>query len=207
VNEHLSTLLEDYPEMESGIADIERAFQAMSQCYRNSGKVLLCGNGGSAADCEHWSGELMKGFRKKRPLSEEWRKKLPPLLAGSLQQALPAIPLTGFLSLNTAFANDVSAELVFAQSVWALGRPGDILIGISTSGNAKNVCAAVQAANARQMLSIGLTGKQGGRLSELAGIVIRAPASEVHRVQQYHLPIYHCLCLMLEDEFFGRPKT
>ncbi|MBN2287856.1 MAG: SIS domain-containing protein [Candidatus Glassbacteria bacterium] len=175
----------------------------MSRCYRDGGKVLLCGNGGSAADCEHWSAELNKGFRKKRPLPEKWRKKLPPLLAGSLQQALPAIPLTVFAALNTAVANDISAELVFAQGVWALGAPGDILVGISTSGGARNVCAAVQAAEAKGLTTIGLTGGQGGRLGELASIVIRAPAGEVHHIQQYHLPIYHCLCLMLEDEFFA----
>lgn len=203
MNEHLRTFLDDYPELESCSREIEMAFQALSECYRNSGKVLLCGNGGSAADCEHWSAELMKSFRKERPLPEKWKKKLPRLLAENLQQALPAIPLTGFLSLNTAFANDVSAELVFAQSVWALGQPGDILIGISTSGAAKNVCAAIQTANAKEMITIGLTGEQGGLLADLAGIVIRAPATEVHRVQQYHLPIYHCLCLMLEEAFFS----
>ena len=119
------------------------------------------------------------------------------------RRGLYPVSLTGFLSLNTAVANDVSADVVFAQSVWALGQPGDILIGISTSGNAKNVCAAIQAADAKGMRTIGLTGEQGGSLSDLAEIVIRAPAAEVHRVQQYHLPIYHCLCLMLEDAFFG----
>jgi D-sedoheptulose 7-phosphate isomerase len=202
VNEHIRNLLNDFPEMESGSSEIESAFQAMCECYRNGGKMLLCGNGGSAADCEHWSGELLKGFRKARPLTDKWKKKLPPLLADSLQEGLPAIPLPAFMSLNTAVANDIAAELVFAQSVWALGKPGDILVGISTSGNAKNVCAAVQAAGVKQIVTIGLTGQEGGRLGELAGIVIRAPATEVHRVQQYHLPIYHCLCLMLEDEFF-----
>jgi D-sedoheptulose 7-phosphate isomerase len=203
MNGNLLELIEATPALEACAADIERAFIVLRDCFREGGKLLLCGNGGSAADCEHWSGELLKGFLKKRPLSPEWKEKLGEPLASGLQGALPAVPLTGFLSFSTAFANDVSPELVFAQGVWALGRPGDVLAGISTSGNSRNVCLAVRAAAALGMRTVALTGADGGKLAGLAEVCIRVPAQEVHLVQQYHLPVYHCLCRMLEDEFFS----
>jgi D-sedoheptulose 7-phosphate isomerase len=181
VKNHLQELVAGFPELERCKGDIERAFRAMAACFRAGGKMLLCGNGGSAADCEHWSAELGE----------------------KLQGALPAIPLPAFGSLNSAFANDVDPELAFAQGVWALGEQGDVLVAISTSGNAKNVLRAVEVARARGLVTVGLTGEGGGKLRRLAEICIRAPGREVHRIQQSHLPIYHCLCLMLEDEFFG----
>ena len=155
--------------------------------------MLLCGNGGSAADAEHWAGELLKGFVQKRPLNSVEKSGLPADLALKLQGALPAIPLTGFVSLGTAFANDVDPNLTFAQLVWGLGRPGDVLIGISTSGNARNVCMAMEAARVRGMLRIGLSGKTGGDLCSLCNVCIKAPATETYLIQEYHLPIYHCL--------------
>ena len=200
---HLQELVANYPELERCQSDIERAFKAMAACFRGGGKMLLCGNGGSAADCEHWSAELMKGFLSKRPLAEEWKKKLGADLGEKLQGALPAIPLPAFSSLSSAFANDVAPELVFAQGVWALGKQSDVLVAISTSGNARNVLRAVEVARARGLVTVGLTGEHGGKLRRLAEICIRAPGKDVHRIQQYHMPIYHCLCLMLEDEFFG----
>jgi D-sedoheptulose 7-phosphate isomerase len=203
VKNHLQELVAGFPELERCKGDIERAFRAMAACFRAGGKMLLCGNGGSAADCEHWSAELMKGFLKKRPLAQEWKEKLGAELGEKLQGALPAIPLPAFGSLNSAFANDVDPELAFAQGVWALGEQGDVLVAISTSGNAKNVLRAVEVARARGLVTVGLTGEGGGKLRRLAEICIRAPGREVHRIQQSHLPIYHCLCLMLEDEFFG----
>jgi D-sedoheptulose 7-phosphate isomerase len=203
MNRHLADLTDRFPALAGCVEDIERAFALLRDCYAGGGKVLVCGNGGSAADAEHWSGELLKGFVKKRPLPPEMRQKLSPSLAEGLQGALPTIPLTGFLSFRTAFANDVDPELVFAQLVWALGRPGDALVALSTSGGSANVCAAMEAASARQMTTVALTGEDGGRLSELADVCIRAPAGETHLVQEYHVPIYHCLSLMLEDELFA----
>jgi D-sedoheptulose 7-phosphate isomerase len=185
------------------LADVEAAFVMLRDCYRAGGKLLLCGNGGSASDAEHWAGELLKGFARLRPLSGDERAGLPVEMASKLQGALPAIPLTGFPSLATAFGNDVDPSLTYAQLVWGLGKPGDVLVGISTSGNARNVCAAMEVARVRGLHSIGLTGAGGGRLALLADLCLRVPAVETYRVQEYHLPIYHCLCLMLEDEFFG----
>lgn len=144
MNPHLINLLRRRPELDGCQDEISKIFLALSQCLRDGGKLLLCGNGGSASDAEHWAGELLKGFARKRGLAQNESAFLPGYLRDKLQGALPAIPLTGFPSLSTAFANDVDPQLVFAQLVWALGKPGDILIGISTSGNAVNVCAAMQ---------------------------------------------------------------
>jgi len=165
--------------------------------------VLVCGNGGSAADAEHWAGELLKGFTSNRPLPPDARKELSPRLAEGLQGALAMIPLTGFLSYRTAFANDVDADLVFAQLVWALGRPGDVLAALSTSGESINMCLAAEVAAAREMKVLVLTGETGGPLATLADVCIRVPARQTHLVQELHLPIYHCLSLMLEDELFA----
>ena len=203
MNRHLTDLIDRFPALAGCAEDIERAFVLLRDCYAGGAKVLVCGNGGSAADAEHWAGELLKGFVKKRPLAPEVRGKLSPKLAEGLQGALPTIPLTGFLSLRTAFANDVHPDLVFAQLVWGLGRPGDALVALSTSGGSVNVCAAMEAASARQMATVALTGQDGGRLGELADVCIRAPERETHLVQEHHVPIYHCLSLMLEDEFFA----
>ena len=166
---------------------------------------MLCGNGGSAADCEHWSGELLKSFESHRPLASGHR--LPEDIAKLLQQALPAIPLTGFASLRTAFLNDVDPHADFAQLVWGLGRPGDVLIGISTSGNAKNVCMAARTATAKGLKVLSLTGAKGGQLAGLADVAIKAPETRTCLVQEQHLPIYHTLCLMLEDACFPRPAA
>ncbi len=202
MNAHIDRLIERRPELDACRSDILRAFTVMCDCFREGGKLLLCGNGGSAADCEHWSGELLKGFVSRRPLSAEHRKLLPSHLSEKLQGGLPAIPLPSLTSAGTAFANDVSAEMSFAQLVWALGTPGDVLVGLSTSGNAQNVCLAAQVARARQMTAVGLTGRAGGRLAELAEITIKVPATETYEVQELHGSVYHCLCLMIEEELF-----
>ena len=182
--------------------DLAMAFVILRDCFRSGGKLLVCGNGGSAADSEHIVGELMKGFERRRPLSSSARANLPAVLADSLQDGLPAIPLTGFISLSTAFANDVKPEYVFAQMVWALGKPGDVLLGLTTSGNSANVIHAFAAARARSMKTVAFTGDSGGRIAPLADVALRAPSTRTCEVQEYHLPLYHCLCLMLEDEFF-----
>ena len=200
---HLTALVKRLPELDGCHASILDAYNALHDCFKSGGKILLCGNGGSAADADHWAGELLKGFGQKRPLSAEDKKDLPAYVGDHLQGALPAIPLTGFAALNSAFCNDVAADLVFAQLTSALGRPGDVLVALSTSGNARNVGFAVETARARGLRTLGLSGESGGRLRELCDICIRVPSSETYRVQEYHLPIYHCLSLMLEDAFFG----
>jgi len=203
MNLHLDQMLLRHPQLVACLSDIERAFVIMRDSFRDGGKLLLCGNGGSAADSDHWAGELLKGFARKRPLGLADIEKLPAALAQKLQGALPAIPLTGFNSLNTAFANDVDPQLTFAQLVWGLGKPGDVIVGLSTSGNAANVCAAMEAAKARGLTRIGLSGRSGGLLCRCCDLCIKVPADETYLVQELHLPIYHCISLMLEDEFFG----
>ena len=206
MNPHLQELIDRFPRLSVCSEDISRTFETMCTCYRADGKLLLCGNGGSAADAEHWSGEMLKGFKSLRPLDDGWKTKMPHDVAASLQGALRAIPLTGFLSASSAFANDVDAQYTFAQLVWALGDPEDVLVGISTSGNARNVCYAMDVAEAKGMETVALTGQDGGALAGKANVAIRVPETETLRVQELHLPVYHCLCLMLEDEFFGETR-
>ncbi len=203
VNKNIADLTASHPQLAVCTTDIQRAFELLCGCFSSGGKLLLCGNGGSAADCEHISGELLKGFVSRRPVEGPARAVLGEPLAAKLQGGLPAVPLTGFNAFSTAFGNDVDPEYAFAQLVWALGRPGDVLLGITTSGNSANVLHAARAARARGMTVLGLTGAGGGQLAGLAGVTIRVPETKVHLVQQLHLPVYHALCLMLEEEFFG----
>ncbi len=200
---HLAKLLKRLPELAACETSIAAAYTELHLCFKSGRKILLCGNGGSAADADHWAGELLKGFGQKRPLAAKERRKLTPYAARHLQGSLPAIPLTSFPALGTAFANDVKADLIYAQLTTALGRRGDVLVALSTSGNAANVCHAVQTARARGLRTIALTGASGGRLRGLCDVCIRVPARETYRAQEYHLPIYHVLSLMLEDAFFG----
>ena len=200
---HLTNLRQRRPELAGTVPSIMRAYAMLRQCFRADGKILLCGNGGSAADADHWAGELLKGFCKKRPLSRKQRSGLRPAIAAKLQGALPAIPLTSFPAASTAFGNDVDPDLAYAQLTSALGRRGDVLVAISTSGNAANVCAAAAVARAKGMKVIALTAATGGKLKGLSDVCICAPTKETYRAQEYHLPIYHCLSLMLEEEFFG----
>jgi D-sedoheptulose 7-phosphate isomerase len=182
--------------------EIMEVLNLLTDTFRAGGKILLCGNGGSAADCEHWAGELLKSFVKDRPLPAELASKLPADIAQNLEAALPAIPLTGFLSASTAFANDVAPQLIFAQLTLGLGKPGDVLIGISTSGNAVNVCQAARVAKALGIKTVALTGKTGGELAKLTDIAIRVPETETYKIQELHLAVYHWLCLAIEDELF-----
>ena len=200
---HLTNLLARRPELAGAVPSLQQAYTVLRLCFRSGGKVLLCGNGGSAADADHWAGELLKGFCKTRPLSRQQRGRLRPAIAAKLQGALPAIPLTSFPAASTAFGNDVDHDLAYAQLTSALGRRGDVLVGLSTSGNAANVCAAAEVARAKGLKVIGLTAASGGKLKGLSDVCICAPTQETYRAQEYHLPIYHCLSLMLEEEFFG----
>ncbi len=200
---HLTNLLQRRPELAGASQSILQAYEVLRKSFRSGGKVLLCGNGGSAADADHWAGELLKGFCQDRPLSKKERSGLRPAIAAKLQGALPAIPLTSFPAASTAFGNDVDPDLAYAQLTSALGRRGDVFVGLSTSGNAKNVCAAAEVARAKGLKVIALTGASGGKLKPLTDVCICAPTRETYRAQEYHLPIYHCLSLMLEEEFFG----
>lgn len=205
----LEELINRYPVLQECSESIENARIALISSYTNGGKLLLCGNGGSCADCEHITGELMKGFLKKRPLSKNKRfnmkKKYPeinPLYLEKLQDTLPAISLTDLTGLNTAFCNDVDPLMVYAQGVIGLGCEEDALMCISTSGNSGNVCAAAEVARACGLTVIGMTGKTGGKLKDIADISICVPELETYKVQELHLPVYHYLCAALEEQFF-----
>ncbi len=205
----LDELVGRHPVLAACRADIEAAFALLARTFAAGGKLLVCGNGGSAADADHIVGELMKGFRKARRPSGETAARLAasdpeigPRLASRLQLGLPAVNLAAGSALPTAFANDEDPGLVFAQQVLGLGRPGDALLGISTSGNAANVIAALVAARAVGMATVGLTGGSGGRMRGRCDALVAVPGSRTFEVQELHLPVYHCLCAMLEDRFF-----
>ena len=202
--------MERYPVLESCKNDIIAAFDLLDDVYSKERKMLICGNGGSAADAEHVVGELMKGFRYSRKLLstevdnlQKIDTEMGKVLAENLQSALPAIALDGHPALSTAYMNDCKPLLCFAQQVNGLGRQGDVLFGISTSGTSKNVLYAAVTAKSKGMKVVGLTGAKDSKLSALADICIKVPETETYMVQELHLPVYHCLCLMLEEKFFG----
>ena len=206
---HLDTLLDRYPVLRSAESSIRAAYSLLESCYEMDGKLLIAGNGGSAADAEHIAGELMKGFEKGRRLSGRERgtllavdQKFGPVLAELLQGALPAIALDGHFALTTAILNDNHPLLCFAQQVYGYGREGDVFLAISTSGESENILYAAVAAKARGMGVIGLTGERWSSLASIADVCIRVPAERCFMVQELHLPVYHCLCLMLEERFF-----
>lgn len=203
---HLSDLIARYPKLEECRSSIQEAYDLLTATFMKDGKLLVCGNGGSAADAEHWAGELLKGFSDPRPLTASMCKGLAPQLAYRLQWAFPVIPLTGFLAFSTAFGNDVDPECVFAQLVLALGRTGDVLAALSTSGNSLNVCRAAEVARAKGLTVLAMTGISGGKLKELADVCICVPAEQTPHVQEFHLPVYHCLSLMLEEHFANHWK-
>ena len=192
-------------------SEIKRAIEAIIACYEKGGKLLLCGNGGSCADCDHIVGELMKGFLKKRPLDDskkaEMREKCAELddaTLSKLQAGLGAISLPSITALGSAFNNDVDSELTYAQATLALGKAGDVFIGLSTSGNAKNVAAAARVARGLGMTVIGMSGEGGGKLATLSDIAIRVPESETFKIQELHLPVYHAICAEVEEYFYSK---
>lgn len=205
----LEKLFEKYPELAECQASIEEAFTAIKRAFESGRKLLLAGNGGSAADCEHVVGELMKGFMSKRPLSQELKEKFKAVSGGNdylvehLQGALPAISLVSQSALMTAFANDVASDMVFAQQVFGYGKEGDVFVGFSTSGNSTNINHAVKVAKGLGLVTIGFTGKSGGTLKELCDVTITVPYDSTPDIQERHLPIYHTLCIMLEEAFFA----
>ncbi len=206
---YIDKLISRFPVLDACKTEISEAFLILKSGFECGGKLLVCGNGGSASDAEHIVGELMKGFKRQRKIPPELQSELTSIhprgkyIASKLQRALPAIALTGHTSLNTAVANDTDAQLVFAQQVMGYGKSGDTLLGISTSGSAANVCDAFIVAKALNLKTIGLTGKDGGRFKQLCDVSIIAPEQSTEYVQELHLPIYHTLCSMLEDAFFS----
>lgn len=211
LQKHINLLIERYPVLDVCKQDIIDAYLIMEECYENGGKLLVAGNGGSAADSEHIAGELMKRFKIQRPVSKEYAEKLieidperGPNLAMNLEQSLMAIPLVAHEALSTAYINDVDGLGVFAQQLLGFGRKGDVFLGISTSGNSKNVMNATVVARASGLKVIGLTGASGGQLAEVSDVAIKVPETETYMIQELHLPVYHCICLMLEDRFFGK---
>ena len=206
----LDELIDRHEKLRVCRKEIEDAYLLLQDAYDQGKKLLICGNGGSASDSEHIVGELMKEFKLKRKVYSDHAaalKEIDPelgqVLADNLQGALPAISLTGHSSLQTAFMNDAVPELVFAQQVNGYGKPGDVFLGISTSGNSKNVLYAAVNAKAKGLKVIGLTGSKENKLMKFADVCIRVPETETYKIQEYHLPVYHCLCLMLEEKFFG----
>lgn len=206
----LELLIMRYPQLEPLSEEIQRAAEALVKCYEQGKKVLICGNGGSCSDSDHIVGELMKGFENMRPVGKAMKNDLTEIagergayLAGKLQQALPAISLTVHSALITAVANDTDASLIFAQQVMGYGNEGDIILGISSSGNSQNIIDALITAKAKGMTVIGLTGETGGKMKSFCDILINVPGHRTAFVQELHLPIYHTLCMMVENHFFG----
>lgn len=207
---HIDLLVERYPSLESARNDIVAAYLLLEESYENGGKLLVAGNGGSAADAEHIVGELMKGFKLPRKPEADFAEKLVEenqelgsVLAENLQGALPAIALDGHPALSTAYMNDCEPLLCFAQQVNGYGKSGNVFLGISTSGNSRNVLFAATTAHAKGLKVIGLTGAKDSKLKDMSDVCIKAPQTETYMIQELHLPIYHCLCLMLEDKFFA----
>lgn len=206
----LNAFIERLPELAAIKEDIIAATDMLAACYYSGGKIMVCGNGGSAADSEHIVGELMKSFAIPRPIpdgdigklkssgAEDWER-----LAGMLQAGIPSLSLEGHLSLSTAVLNDTDPYMTYAQQVYVCGKQGDVLIGLSTSGGAKNVLNAIKVARAFGVHTIGFTGQRRSPMDDLCELVIKAPSVETYRVQEYHQPIYHTICLMLENEIFG----
>lgn len=214
IETHLNLLIQRYPALVCIKQDIVAAYKIMEECFQQGGKLLVAGNGGSAADAEHIVGELMKGFKLPRKLTEAYAKKLTEVnlelgkvLAENLQGALPAIALDGHPALSTAYMNDCEPLLCFSQQLNGFGNKGDVFLGISTSGNSNNILYAATVAKAKDMQVIGLTGAKDSKLAEIADVCVKAPQTETYMIQELHLPIYHCWCLMLEEQFYGKAQS
>lgn len=209
LRKHIDILISRYPALKCCEDSIVNAYFILEQCYATDRKLLVAGNGGSAADSEHIVGELMKGFRKSRKPRADFvekliqeNEKMGKILANHLQGALPAIALDGHSALSTAYMNDCEPLLCFAQQINGYGKDGDVFLGISTSGNSKNILFAAITARAKGMKVIGLTGAKKSILEQVSDVCIKVPETETYMIQEFHLPIYHCLCLMLEERFF-----
>ncbi len=211
VLKHIDELIERYPSLSGCRKDVKNAYVMLRDTYKAGRKLLIAGNGGSAADAEHIAGELMKKFRLTRHVPDELAQKLAAIdpergakLAANLERSLTAVPLVTCEAITTAYMNDVDAIGVFAQQLYGFGREGDVFLGISTSGNSENIISAAIVAKALGIRVITLTGDGGGKLSAFADVAITVPETETYKIQELHLPVYHCLCMMLEEEFFGQ---
>ena len=211
LQKHIDLLMKRYPVLETCKEEIIGGYELMEACYKNGGKLLIAGNGGSDADSEHIAGELMKRFKTPRSIPEDLKKKLIEIdsirgknLSKNLERPLMAIPLVAHEALTTAYINDVDGLGVFAQQLYGFGKEGDVFLGITTSGNSQNVMSATVVARALGIKVLGLTGENGGELSQVANVCVKVPETETYMVQELHLPVYHCWCLMLEDKFFGK---
>jgi D-sedoheptulose 7-phosphate isomerase len=207
--DYLQQLITRYPRLENVSGDIQAAFDILCTAYKNGGKLLIAGNGGSAADSGHITGELMKSFVKKRVLPDTFvsdigviDNEIAGFLVPRLQPALPAISLCEHTALNMAITNDLDGNITFAQQIYGYGNSGDVFLGISTSGNSTNILYAAVTAKAKRLKVIALSGGTGGLLKNYADVLIIVPETETYKIQELHLPVYHCLCLMLEDFFF-----
>ena len=206
--EILNGLTERYPALKVAKNDISAAFEALLASVKSGGKIMICGNGGSAADSAHIVGELMKSFKKTRPIDAKTAARLKEYgkegarLALSLEGAIPAVALTENGAFLTAFSNDKDASVAFAQQVYGLGEQRDALVCISTSGNSENCVLAAVAAKSTEIKTVALTGAGGGKLASLVDVCVKVPETETYKVQELHLPVYHCLCAMLEEEIF-----
>lgn len=213
LEKHIDTLLVRFPILESVKQNIIDSYLLMEECFEHDGKLLIAGNGGSAADSEHIVGELMKRFKMPRPVTAVFAEKLKSIdpergkiLAKNLERGLMAIPLVAHEALSTAYINDVDGLGVFAQQLFGYGRIGDVFLGISTSGTSRNILLATVVARAIGIKVIGLTGANGGELATVSDVIVKVPETETYKIQELHLPIYHCWCSMLEDKFFGGEK-
>jgi D-sedoheptulose 7-phosphate isomerase len=207
--DYLQQLIERYPQLTGNRDAILKAYRLLAETFESGGKLLAAGNGGSAADADHIVGELMKGFVKKRPLPDDFITKLRGIdpehaeyIGKNIQQGLPAIALSAHTALTTACINDMDGNIIYAQQVYGYGEAGDAFLGISTSGNAKNVLCAMITAKAKNMKTIALTGGTGGAIARIADVSIIVPETETYKIQELHLPVYHALCLMIEERFF-----
>lgn len=210
MSQTLDTLQQRYPDLTDTIPAVQAAYDALAATYHGGGKLLICGNGGSAADSDHIVGELMKGFELRRPIPAALRERLQAenpgvgaYLAEKLQGALPAIALTNHHALMSAISNDTAGDMIFAQQVLGYAKPGDAILGISTSGNSANVLHALRVARALDMRTIGLTGRSGGTMRDVCDVTVCVPYDRTLEIQERHLAIYHALCIMLETAFFG----
>lgn len=195
----MKELIERYPALEACREDIEKALELIIDTYKNGGKVLVCGNGGSASDSEHIVGELMKGFISHRKVTDE---RIPEHLRVNLQGALPAISLPSQIGVLSAFINDVEPDMLYAQLVYGYAKENDLVIGLSTSGNSKNIVNAVEVANAVGAKTLSLTGAKESKLSAISTVTVKVPETETYKIQEYHLPVYHYLCAGAEKYFF-----
>lgn len=213
LEKHIDLLIRRYPSLKGIRNDIIDGYLVLEECYSNGHKLLIAGNGGSAADSEHIAGELMKRFKIARPVSSEFAKKLKTVdevrgakMARELENTLMAIPLVAHEALTTAYINDVDGIGVFAQQLYGYGNEGDVFLGISTSGNSQNIMYAAVVARAKGIKVLGLTGSAGGELAQVSDVAVRVPETETYMIQELHLPVYHCWCMMLEDKFFGEER-